>query len=100
MVLLERCLNRGFDGFAFQRDRQLRDRAQPQIVPEDFADERRIFRNDLELLADASVAKGNRSPDPEALAFGGGDLIPDAFPDHLPCELAKSASDRVRRSTL
>src|ERR1700730_18030988 len=77
------------DGFSFQRGRQLSDRPQPQIIREDFADEGRVLGHDLDLLADASITEGNRSPDPDPLAFGGGNLVPDALADHLALELCE-----------
>jgi hypothetical protein len=40
-------------------------------------------------VADAPVAEWHGSADPEALSFGGGDLVPHAFPDHLPLELGE-----------
>ena len=73
--------------FPFERRRQFADRTEPQIVPEDFSDEPRLVRNDFELLADASIAERDRSPDPNPLALRGRDLVAHALADHLALEL-------------
>jgi hypothetical protein len=36
-----------------------------------------------------TVAERNRTPDPNALALGGRDLVPHPFPDHFPFELGE-----------
>src|SRR5271166_4653320 len=75
------------DALLVERRRQLADRPEPQIIREDFADQRHVLRNDLELLADAAIAERNGSSDPNPLALGGGDLIAHPLADHLALEL-------------
>ena len=54
--------------------------------------------DDNELLIDAGVAERDRASDPDALAFGGGDLVADALPDDLALELGKG-QQHVERET-
>ena len=48
-----------------------------------------LFRHDHELLVHATVAKRHRPSDPNALSFGGGDLVVHPLADHLALELGK-----------
>src|ERR1700742_2438306 len=52
-----------------------------------------FLRHDDELLFLVDVAKGNVSAHPEAFGFGGGNLVPNSFRDHLPLELSKGQQD-------
>src|SRR5271157_3327727 len=72
-----------FDALSIERRRQRADRAQPQVVVEDLADEICLLRHDLQLLVDAAVAKGHRTADPDAFALGGGDLVANSLANHL-----------------
>src|ERR1700730_12919348 len=47
----------GPDALSFERGSQRADRAEPQVVPEDFADQRRLLRHGFQLLADAAIAE-------------------------------------------
>ena len=77
------------DAFLVERGRQLADRAEPQIVLIDFADQRRLLSNNFELLADAAIAERDRPSDPDPLALGGGDLVAHPLADHLALELGE-----------
>src|ERR1700687_1243066 len=79
----------GPDALTFERGSQRTDRAEPQVIPEDFADQRRLFRHDFQLLPDAAITQWHGSPDPNPLALGGGDLVAHPLPDHLPLELGE-----------
>src|SRR5271166_5258493 len=86
------------DALLVERRRQLADRPEPQIIREDFADQRHVLRNDLELLADAAIAERNGSSDPNPLALGGGDLIAHPLADHLALELGER-EQHIERQT-
>ena len=49
------------------------------IAPEDDSDMLSLFLDDDELLGNAPVAERHGSTDPEALSFGGGDLVTDTL---------------------
>src|ERR1700721_2137239 len=55
------------------------DRAECKVAAEDGSDLLSLFLDDDELLGDAPVAERHGSADPEALAFGGGDLVADTL---------------------
>ncbi|MEI2733739.1 MAG: hypothetical protein V9G24_02305 [Rhodoblastus sp.] len=50
-------------------------------------DEDGLVGNNLQLLFPAAVAERHGTADPDALAFGGGDLVADAFADDFSLEL-------------
>src|SRR5260370_18161026 len=64
-------------------------RAELEIAGEDGTHGRGLLRDYDELLVDAGIAERNRTPDPDALALGGGDLVPHPLPDHLALELGE-----------
>src|ERR1019366_9170463 len=64
-------------------------RAKLQIAGEDSADHLRLLGHHDQLLVDNPIAERYRSPDPDALALGGGDLVAHPFADHLAFELGK-----------
>src|SRR3974390_1184948 len=45
--------------------------------------------HDHELLVHAAVAEWHRSPNPDSLTLGGGNLVAHSFPDHLSLKLGK-----------
>jgi Protein of unknown function (DUF2924) len=72
-------------------DRLAKGGAEPvrQVAAEDGSDLLGLFFDDDELLGDAPVAERHGSTDPEALPFGGGDLVTDTLADHLSFELGE-----------
>jgi hypothetical protein len=58
---------------------QQSDRAECKVAAEDGSDLLGLFLDDDELLGDAPVAERHGSTDPEALSFGGGDLVTDTL---------------------
>src|SRR5262249_49245450 len=60
-----------------------------KVAFKDQSDRFGLLRHDHELLVDAGIAEGDRSSDPDALAFRGRDLIAHPFPDDLALELGK-----------
>jgi len=68
---------------------QQSDRAECKVAAEDGSDLLSLFLDDDELLADAPVPKRHGTADPEALSFGGGDLVADTLADHLSFELGE-----------
>src|SRR5205085_8737491 len=77
------------NAFLVQRSGQSADRADAEIIGKDLADEVGLVRDDLQLLGDAAVAERHRSADPDPLALGGGNLVPNTFADDLALELRK-----------
>src|SRR5215211_5200659 len=69
--------------------RQPTDRAKRKIALKDGADSRGFGRHHHDLLIHRRVAERDRPPDPDALAFGGRDLVAYPLPDQLPLELGK-----------
>ena len=69
--------------------RQRAHRAQLQIARKDRADRLGLGRDHHDLLVDRRIAERDRTPDPNALALGGRDLVAHPLPDQLPLELGK-----------
>src|SRR5262245_20994046 len=63
--------------------------AQLQIEGEDGPDRLCLRGHDFELLIDAAIAEWNGPPDPEALAFGGRNLVAHPLADGLALKLGK-----------
>ena len=60
-----------------------------KIAGKDGADRRRFLRNHDNLLVGDPVTQRHRSADPDALALGGGDLVPHPLADDLALELGE-----------
>src|SRR4051794_33503518 len=75
------------DALRFEGGRQSRNGPEPQVVGKYLADEVRLLGYDMRLLVDTPVAERDRPADPQALAFGGCDLVPDPLPYDLAFEL-------------
>src|SRR5262249_13936574 len=60
--------------------------AKLEIARKDGADRLRLGRDHHDLFVHRRIAERDRTADPNALALGGGDLIPHPFPDHLALE--------------
>ena len=73
------------------------DGAKSQIVRKYFDDQRRLLRNDLQLLADAAIAQRDGPSNPYPLAFGRRDLVAHPFADHLPLELGEGQQNVERQ---
>jgi len=68
---------------------QQSDRAECKVAAEDGSDMVSLFLDDDELLGNAPVTERHGSADPEALSFGGGDLVADTLTDHFSFELGE-----------
>ena len=60
-----------------------------EVSPEDGSDQFGLFFHDGDLAVLHLIAKGQVAPDPQALALGGRDLVPDPLRGDLPFELGK-----------
>jgi len=75
---------------------QRANRAELEIAREDDPDRLRLGWDHHDLLIHCRVAKRDRPPDPNALALGGGNLVPHPLPNQLPFELGKRQQDIER----
>src|SRR5277367_443776 len=78
-----------FETVGIERCHKCADRAQTQVALENRADKLRLPRYDLELLVDAAIAEWHRTPNPDALALGGGDLVAHALANDLSLKLGE-----------
>ena len=63
-----------------------------EVSPEDGSDQFGLFFHDGDLAVLHLIAKGQVAPDPQALALGGRDLVPDPLRGDLSFELGKDSS--------
>src|SRR5207237_629323 len=77
---------RGADPPAVEVLRQRAHRAELQIARKDRADHFCLGWHHYDLLVHRRIAERDRTPDPNTLALGGGDLVPHPLPDELPLE--------------
>src|SRR6476620_761474 len=85
------------DALRFEGGGQSRNGAESQVIGKYLADEVSLLGYDLRLLVDTAVAERDRPADPQPLAFGGRDLVPDPLPDDLAFELREGEKNVQRQ---